>query len=91
LELTENIRNFLDKTSRKLSLNFYENVISRLSTGDEKGNYIESPIEQMFYIEWFFRENNPYSRLPFDLEFQYQDETTGKYRIDFVVSFKIDA
>lgn len=85
MELTENVRDFLDKTSKKLSLDFYEDIISRLSDG------IESPTEQMFYIEWLFRENNYYSRLPFDLEFQYQDETTGKYRLDFAVRFELDA
>lgn len=91
MELTEKVKDFLDKTSNKLSLDFYEDVMSQFSDGDGKGNYIESPIEQMFYIEWFFRENKPNSRPPFNLEFQYQDETTGKYKIDFIVSFGIDA
>lgn len=89
MKLTKNVENYLHATADLLAQQFIEWVIGSLEEFESTEKAINSPVEQLFFIEWYSRhfisiENNI---LPFFLLPQYQDESTGKYILDFKASF----
>lgn len=86
MKLTNKAKDYLEERSELLSTAFYADVISSLEELEMNNKAIESPIEQLFFIEWNFRDMRD---LPFLLCPQFQHESTGKYRIDFVIDFMI--
>jgi len=90
MELACNVENFLNKKTEHLASHFHWEMKSRFSDfyRDGKTN-IESPIEQIFFIEWHYRKLvDPWLFESHLFLFpQYQDETTGKFRVDFKVNF----
>jgi len=84
MNVVDKVREYLEEKSQELATQFYSCVISEF---DENFNHlIESPVEQLFYIEWRFREFNKGDSRLFLMP-QYQSKSTGKYRLDFAVDF----
>ena len=88
MKLVESVRNFLDDKCNMLATGFYTEVVAALEElEEEQEKVIESPVEQMFFTEWRFRRFVNKKLEEAYLEPQYQDKTTGKYRLDFNVDF----
>ena len=86
MKLVERVQDFLSEKSKEIASEFYSNIITRIEEWEELDKTIESPVEQLFYIEWQFRKF--YDRdLLLELEPQYKDKSTGKYRLDFLFEF----
>lgn len=85
MKLVEKVRTFLDEKCNILTMGFYSDTISELEE-EAAGGPIESPVEQLFYIEWKFRQfcNNKIKLLC--LHPQYQDDTTKGFIVDFYVN-----
>lgn len=86
MKLTDRVREFLDEKSKELALRFFDSILGRLEEYEFIEKEISSPIEQLFYIEWVFRKFSDHD-LELELIPQYQDKSTGKYRIDFAIDF----
>jgi len=88
MKLVDQVQEFLDKKCNILALGFYTNTITDLEEFEKKeGKSIKSPVEQLFFIEWAFRKFCNLEYKDINLKPQYQDESTGKYRLDFMVDF----
>jgi len=86
VKLIEKIRIFLNQKSQDIATIFWQKAITRLEEWEELGRPIESPVEQLFYISWLFKKFcDP--DLALELCPQYQDKSTGKYRLDFIIDF----
>lgn len=86
--LSDKGREFLKDKSNEIAHMFWSDVTSRLREREELDQAIESPVEQLFFIEWVFMDfYRGLDDFPFYLDSQYKDKSTGKYRIDFVVDF----
>lgn len=92
MKLVDRVREFLDEKCQLLSTAFYVETLNRIEeVGEEQGIEIESPIEQLFWIEWYFRQSNNPDYECLYLIPQYKDKSTGRYRLDFSVEFIQDA
>ena len=88
MRLAKKVEGFLEEKSNDVASRFWSDVISRLEEWEELDRPIKSPVEQLFFIEWLYREFHYDSNdFPFFLEAQYQDESTGKFKLDFKVDF----
>lgn len=87
MKLVENVEEFLHKKANLIAQEFVGYVADDLRQFELNGNPILSPVEQMFYIEWYARHYVSLYRdnLKFYLEPQFKDKSTGKYTIDFRV------
>jgi len=89
MKLVERVEEYLHEKSKEIATGFIDSVLDDLNyRGFEEGPIL-SPVEQLFYIEFHShkfrsRENED---LNFDLWPQYQNTTTGKYRLDFYIDF----
>jgi len=83
MNIVDKVREYLEERSQELATKFYSYIISEFDENPDR--VIESPVEQLFYIEWRFRE----FRGDIDLYLmpQFQDKSTGKYRLDFAIDF----
>ena len=98
MQLEKNVEDYLNERANILSngifADFTSEFIERVEgTYDGTDNKIISPVEQLFLIEWSFKRSvnatllyQDFDRL-FELFPQYSGSNTGKYRIDFVISF----
>ena len=98
MELEKNVEDYLNEKATILSNGIYADFTSEFierveGIYDGTDNKIISPVEQLFLIEWSFKRSvnatllyQDFDRL-FELFPQYSSSNTGKYRIDFVVSF----
>lgn len=91
MKLADNVRDYLDKRSKDLAFIFYFSMIAQLEGETMVSGPIESPIEQLFFIEWTYNDTELHRRIISNLWPQHQDDTTGKYKIDFVVDFSFEA
>lgn len=69
---------------------FLCDIEEKLDLLEELDSPMVSPIEQMFFIEWNFRQRGVDRYAPeewLELIPQYHGDDTGKYRIDFSVDF----
>ena len=82
MKLTEKVQQFLEYKSTELASQYYSYVLSEFTEDGDR--LIESPVEQLFYIEWRFRQLD--QELAWELRPQERCKETGKYRIDFAVS-----
>jgi len=91
MKLVDRVREYLEQRSQSLAGEFYEECLTAMALFNEDSeSFIESPVEQLFLIEW--TRLNFMNPTLFDLYPQYQHESvTGKYRLDFCVSFTLDA
>jgi hypothetical protein len=87
MKLEKNINDFLSDKCRALSDEFREDTLARISEPfEEGGKTIDSPLEQMFFIEWQYRILDNTGEYQIQLYPQYKDkDDTGKYYIDFYV------
>jgi len=90
MKLVERVQDFLSEKSKEIASEFYEWTITELKMyATEFEHPMLSPIEQLFFIEWFSRDYRVHTKEEnrFGLTPQFQDESTGKYIIDFKISF----
>lgn len=89
MKLVKNVEEFLHKKADELSLKYVDWLVSELEEYENNDEGILSPVEQLFYIEYYSRYfiASDYECLPFHLWPQYQDKSTGKYRLDFNADF----
>jgi len=87
MKLAKNVQEFLYKKSDEIALLFYQWLTSGLDDFNDKS--ISSPVEQLFYIEWYSRYFLAHEQedLPFFLDPQYTVESTKKFIIDFHADF----
>jgi len=92
MKLVDRVKLFLDEKCQMLATKFYTGVLTKLEEDGEMGEAIESPIEQLFYIEWLFIQfvDSEYRHLYLWPQYQRKEET-GKYRLDFMVDFVPEA
>jgi len=86
MKLVERVQDFLYEKSKEVASEFYEWTINYIKQWEESDKIIESPVEQLFYIEWLYRKFCDRDLL-LELEPQHQDKSTGKYRLDFLFEF----
>jgi len=95
MNIPKNVRLFLEERANAQAIGNYSSLLceieEQLEILEEKETPMVSPVEQMFFIEWYARR---YGRDTadvedrFDLMPQYQlEHLTGKYRLDFSVEF----
>jgi len=87
VKVVEKVKGFLDSKCETLATGFYTDVITSIEEWEDAERAIESPVEQLFYIEWLFRKfhNHDYEELY--LEPQHQDPSTNGFRVDFCFNF----
>jgi len=84
--IPDKTKDFLKEKCDLISITFWNHIICRLEEWGELDRSIESPIEQLIYIEWLYRKFLD-EELGLELEPQFKDKSTGKYRLDFYVDF----
>jgi len=86
MNLVDRVREFLNEKCKMLETGFYSDIISNLEEATNLGESIESPIEQLFFIEWKFRQfcNSELELLY--LEPQYSDPSTKNFILDFYIN-----
>ena len=88
MRLIDRVREFLEQKGSEIASMFLSGVITRMNEWEDLGRSIESPVEQLFFIAWIFKEHeHGPGDFPLFLEPQYQDESTGKYKLDFSIDF----
>lgn len=89
MKIIERVEDFLQLKMKEMGLRFYDWVITDLKESEVNEKPISSPVEQLFYIEWYSRWflSSDHEDLPFYLDQQYKDKSTGKYVIDFQADF----
>ena len=63
-------------------------IISDEMNKKEKEIGFDSPIEEMFYKEWIKNSKTKLNDFPFNIFPQYNDSSTGRYRLDFALLAK---
>lgn len=89
MKLVEKVEDFLHEKAKEIAAEFYEWMVEELKMyATEYEHPMLSPVEQLFFIEWYSlhyrshtKRENRYYLIP-----QFQDESTGKHRLDFRVS-----
>lgn len=85
MKLIKKVRDLLEQKSDILSIGFHTEMITKLEEFELNNTPIESPVEQLFFIEWEFKRL--LGELKLKLFPQYNNsDLTGKYRLDFQVS-----
>lgn len=84
--IPDKVKDFLKEKCDLISITFWNHAICNLEEWEELERSIESPIEQLIHVEWLYREFLD-EELKLELEPQYKDESTGKYRMDFHIDF----
>ena len=90
MELTDRVKEFIKEKGDRVATEFMAGMLELLEYyNEQKGREIISPVEQLFYIEWSHRNFMAHERdaLNFILTPQFQDKSTGKYKIDFRLDF----
>lgn len=89
MNLVDNVTDHIIRRGKEVAHAFIDETLEALKYKDPmNGRTIESPLEQIFLIEWKFKEHERCLRFPFKLWPQfYSEKLTGKYFIDFLVSF----
>jgi len=85
VKIVNNVEDYLREKKEEISIKFYNQVTSDINQYEANNQSIISPVEQLFYIEWYSRWFRADERemLSYFLLPQYQDKTTEKYKIDF--------
>jgi len=80
----------INKKAESIASGFYSDIISELEELEEVG-FVTSPIEQVFLIEWKFWTflDSTIIRV-WQLDPQYQDDSTAPYKIDFRLTNLLD-
>lgn len=87
MKLVDRVKEFLDEKCKIIVMGFYTDIINRFEEfEEEQERSIESPVEQLFYIEWTFRQFCNKNLELLYLEPQHQDPTTEGFIIDFYVN-----
>lgn len=94
MNIPENVRRLMESKAEAIANGEYSSFIcefeEQLDQLEAANTPMLSPVEQIFLIQWMFERRNALKEGPsdrFDLHPQYQGLSTGRYRIDFVVSF----
>lgn len=93
MKLAKNVEDYIQQRADCLSSSFIDLCTETLQEPYiENGRMIESPLEQIFIVEWKFQEHERQGEYHFELFPQFGDpELTGKYFIDFAIRFLEDA
>lgn len=90
MKLVDKVKDYLDERSKEIAFEFTHWIISDLEEYENIDRAILSPVEQLFYIEYYNHYYRAFYReeLRFLLEPQFNsDKLTGKYTLDFCVDF----
>ena len=90
MKLANRAQEYLQDKASEMGVLFTEWTLDLLRYyGEKEGRELKSPVEQLFFIEWYWRcfIANERDDLNFLLIPQFQNESTGKYRIDFKLDF----
>ena len=89
MKLIESVEDYVQFKIKEMGLRFYDLITSDLRECELDDKPISSPVEQLFYIEWYSRFfiSSDHEELPFYLRHQHKDKSTGKYIIDFRADF----
>lgn len=92
MNLVPNVSEYIVKRSQDLASVFIHGLKDELASGSAyEDRRVESPLEQIFIVEWKYQEQIRGSWFPFELDPQFGSvELTGKYFLDFSIEIGTD-